>query len=205
MDFSGMLHSKIGGIPAPIIILGGGGVLGLYLRSRSKKTAATTGVADPSAVTQYGSLPTAIDPNSGAVYAIDPGTGRAFQLPWNGGAGSVPIGINNGVNTPTTPSQPTAPLPAPTPQPGVFTSIQPPPVGNVADHQGSVITSQPVGIPAPGVEWPAFIGQPVPVGVSANQALAHYGDLPQANYTTMPQAGGIPVAGMAGEHPFIYG
>lgn len=182
MDLSGMMHSKIGGIPAPVVILAGGGALGLYLRSRNKAAASTTGTPDPSAVSQYSSLPTAVDPSSGAVYAIDPATGRAFQLPWNGGAGSVPIGINNGINTPTTPSTPTTPTPGTSPQSIPSASAQPPPIGNVTDHQAAVLTSAPIGGYPDMTNPPTIVGTPVPVGMSPVQAIQAGYSAPQADY-----------------------
>jgi hypothetical protein len=182
MDFSGAMHSKIAGVPAPVVVLAGGGILGLYLRSRNKAKASTTGTPDPAAVSQYGSLPTAVDPNSGAVYAIDPATGRSFQLPWNGGAGSVPIGINNGVNTPTTPSTPTTMTPGTTIQPIPSTNMQPPPIGNVVDHQGTVLTSNPIGSYPDMSNPPTIVGTPVPVGISPVQAIQAGYSAPQADY-----------------------
>jgi len=215
MDIKGLTAMKIAGIPAPVVILAGGGVLGLYLRSRNK-AAATTGAADPASVASSSSLPTAVDPNTGAIYAIDPATGQAFQLPWSGGAGSVPLGYNLGLNNPTMPNHyPTVPSPA-TPAPSTLdSSAQTAPIGNVTDRQGQVLTSNPIGntlstqITAP----PVIVGTPVPLGISPVQAV-------QAGYVG-PQADGGQLAPipqsptqqpnyqgslyMAGDHPFIYG
>lgn len=227
MDLSGVMHQKIGGIPAPVIIVGGGLVVGLYLRSRNKSAAATTGTLDPAAVSQYGTFPTAVDPNSGAVYAIDPATGRAFQLPWGT---SVPLGNNNGSNTPTPPSQtPVVPSVPGTPgristEPVGFTTF--PPIGNVRDHQGSVITSNPIGNVNLGTgtypsNVPVIVGTPIPLGTNPIQdvnagyapvpvpAGAELAPIPQSP-TQQPNYGGelfsTPVTpDQQVSYPFIYG
>lgn len=179
----GALKGEIGGIPKKYLAIAvvGGLAIGLYLRQKNKAKNLAT-------VTP---LPAASTPSR----ATDTSTGSS---PGGGGFMSYPSFVTAGDLAP----QPT-PAPVASPQtPQTFTgpvpvAAAPAPIA-VADH----------GIAAPppaGVEWPAFVGQPVPMGVSGNEALAHYGTLPQANYTTMPQAGGQPVAGLAGEHPFIYG
>lgn len=178
------LKGEIGGIPKKYlaIALVGGLVIGLYLRQRNKAKAGLATVTP---------LPAPSTPSR----ATDTSTGSS---PGGGGFISYPNFVTAGDLAP----QPTpAPVAAPqTPQSfsgPVPVAAAPAPIA-VADH--GIATPPPAG-----VDWPSFVGQPVPVGVSGDQALAHYGTLPQANYTTMPQAGGQPVAGLAGEHPLIYG
>lgn len=172
------LNGKIGGIPKKyllIAVMAGLGI-GIYLR-RKNQAAATTATAAPQPI------PTA---------ATDTGTGSS---PGGGGFISYPSFVTGGDLAP----QPT-PAPIMAPQiPQTFTA----PVPTASMTPGPTPTV--AAAPSPDVAWPTFVGQPVPVGVSPDQALAHYGTLPQANYTTMPPAGGQPVAGLAGEHPFIYG
>ncbi len=204
MDLKGLTAMKIAGMPAPIVIIAGGGILGLYLRSRNKAKVAATGTTDPNAITQSTNLPTAVDPNTGAVYAIDPATGQSFQLPWNTSLVSVPLGINGGFNPPR--QNPTMPMPAtPAPTP-LDTSVQTAPVGNVNDSQGQILTSNPIGTTVV-----SNVSNPVPINTTPIQDINAGYVAPQANNTTQvpdvitgqPNYQGSLY--MAGDHPFIYG
>lgn len=151
-----------------------------------KKSAAPTSTTSP--ITSGGNL------GAGQISDLQQGYSNGFnqlQSQLNTLAGMMGSG-----NSPSTPSgSPTGTT--------VTTQVTGPPVMYQSAPQAQAPAA--VSAPAAGVDWPAFVGQPVPIGVSGDQALTHYGTLPQANYTTMPQAGGAPVAGLAGEHPFIYG
>ena len=213
MDLHGVMGSKLAGIPAPIVIIGGGALIGLYIRSKNQATS-TANLPGTSSSTN---LPTAVDPNTGAVYAIDPTTGQSFELPWNTSLGSVPLGINNGINPPVqNPSVPTPATPAPSP---LDSSIQTPPVGNVNDLQGKILTSNPIGTVNTQITGPPIIvsntGDVVPLGSNPQQNLnadINAGYIPpQANgaiqapdiITGQPNYQGSEY--LAGDHPFIYG
>jgi hypothetical protein len=215
MDLHGVLGSKIGGIPAPIVILGGGALIGLYLKSRNAANTSATGL--PTIPSSSSNLPTAVDPNTGAVYAIDPTTGQAFELPWNIGNGSAPLGSNNGINPPI--QNPTIPTPAtPAPNP-LDSSIQTAPLSNIKDLQGQILSSNPIGTVNTQITGPPVVvsntGDIVPIGTTPNQDLN--ADLnagyipPQANNTTqVPDVitGQPNYTGslyLVGDHPVIYG
>lgn len=179
------LEGKFGGIPKKYLAIAAvaGIGIGLYLRQRNKAKAASLATVTP--------LPAAHTPSQ----ATDTGSRSS---PGGGGFISYPNFVTAGdlapQPTPAPVASPQAPqtFGGPTPAASISAPV------TVPDH--GIATAPPAG-----VDWPVFVGQPVPVGVTPNEALAHYGTLPQANYTTMPQAGGQPVAGLAGEFPFISG
>jgi hypothetical protein len=170
------------------IAFGGGYVL---LKWRARKAgAATTSTPTASATPtypDYSGLGSAI----GGGYGGGPGGGGGFYTMTPTPA---PAPSNVPQLQPVTPVTPALAGPAPVALP----SSMPAPL------------AQPAGFAMP-ANPPAFVGTPVPTGYDPNTLLSALRQLnpqyvpPQANGTQMGPAGGQPVLGMAGDHPFVYG